>query len=413
MSAAARRRYYKFTVLVLMVVSSLGGCITSPRLSVDAGEDLIITQPERVALKAVLVNASPSSQALNFRWRKADGSGSVTFSQPDQEVTEADFSEAGVFILEVLAQQGEAVVSDHVKITVLRNNEFPIEEIFQVGRFETGADDAGRAKPVPSIDPAGLVYHPATDHLILVDSEIEEVPTVFDVVKANVFETSRTGERLFQSWNTVTDEITGDFRSNQEPTGIAFCPTDGHFYMTNDDRDLIYRYALSGAELMVQDTYSLRAYTGDAEDVACDPVTGRLYVIGAHEQIVVILRYQEQFVVEKVLHLAETAAPNEAPQDGEGIAFDPWTRHLLIVSDPDEAIFEFDLAGTLVAKYSIAAFEPHPRAPQGLTLAPSSKIPGGWSLYIIDGGYDNDSRPSERDGAVYEAAIRRESSSTK
>jgi DNA-binding beta-propeller fold protein YncE len=196
--------------------------------------------------------------------------------------------------------------------------------------------------------------------------------------------------------------------ANLEPTGIAYCAYDSHFYVSNDDARRIYRYSYAGSKFTVVDSFSTSGYTSDPEDIACDSATGRLYVIGGIQKNMLVLRYQGGFVLEGNFDLTVTAGSAAGiPQDPEGIAFDPGSGHLFVTSAPEKAVYEFTVNGLYIKKFSISGFSPASRSVQGITVGPSSNNAQTTSFYFADGLYDNDSSPDERDGRIYEARINR------
>jgi hypothetical protein len=306
-----------------------------------------------------------------------------------------------------------------------------ITSITQFNQFATGYEggtSSGNPLTVPSIDPAGLVYHRPSGHLFISDSEINETSSVFSVVQANIFEISLTGDALHNKFN-ITPSSKG---KNQEPTGIAYCPGDNRFYVSHDNTpNGIWRYRLENGDLHFEDQVTTprgrdndTTTKDDPEDVTCDPNTGLIYVVNGFTTEILVYSYDESysepnpgpgsrvatthFKLERVIDLVQTAGdPSGIPSDAEGIGFDPVSGHLFVTSDPDEAIFEYTTSGVFVKKFSISGFSPRPIAPQGITIAPTSDGSGRESFYIIDGGVDNDQNANERDGRVYEAVITR------
>lgn len=282
-----------------------------------------------------------------------------------------------------------------------------VQSIAQVSFFRTGFDELGQPLPVPSIDPAGIYHWGKTGQLLITDSEINEVPEVFDLVEASAFALPPTGTSLDNHWDLT--QITGNepFR-NREPTGITFCPLDKHFYITNDDLKLIYRYAYVNLEFVAVDSVLTSAVTLDPEGITCDPLTGDLYVIGGTAANISVYKYDNGFSLSHVLTLSETAGhPDGVLSDAEGIVFDPVSRNLFVISDPVKSIIEYTLSGKFVRKFPLAAFVPAPISPQGLTIGPSTVDPARMAFYIADAGLDNDQVPEERDGVIYEVLITR------
>jgi hypothetical protein len=278
--------------------------------------------------------------------------------------------------------------------------------LVQVGHFATGFNELGNPLLIPSIDPAGITFHAPSGHLLIADSEIEEVPAVWGIVHANIFEVSTAGDVLYHTYDLTVE-------GNSEPTGITYNEYDGHFYMSNDDTWKVYRYAYDEASgfTTVDEVSTAEVGVTDPEGITSDPSTGKLYVVDGTIEVIAVYHYDETsstFVSDGVLDLAAINGAANTPRDPEGIGFHVATGHLFLVSDPDKAVYEFSTDGVFVAKYPIGTFTPTPVAPQGLTFGPTSDTgddPGDLAMYIADGGLDNDPNPEERDGAVYEAVV--------
>lgn len=305
-----------------------------------------------------------------------------------------------------------------------------VTSITQVNQFATGYSGgtaSGTPLTIPSTDPAGIGYNAQTGRLFISDSEIDELP-VFSTVQANIFEVSLNGDTLYNKYN-ITSSSKGN---NKEPVGIAYCENDNRYYVSHDNTpNGVWRYNLVGGNATFEDqTNTPRARDSDTttkddpEDVACDSATGLLYVVNGTGTYILVYSYDPgyseantgpgarttttRFRLERTIDLVSTAGdPSGIPTDPEGIAFDPVSKQLFITSDPDEAVFAYTTAGVFVKKYSISGFSPRPRAPQGITVAPSSDGSGRESFYIADGGVDNDQDANERDGRIYEAVITR------
>ncbi len=274
--------------------------------------------------------------------------------------------------------------------------------VTQLDHFNTGFNSSGVPLVIPAIDPAGVAWHAPSGHLFIADSEIDEVSAAWSLIHKNIFEVSPSGNTLYQSYDLTLMGI-------GEPTGITFNPADGFFYVSDDNDQRITRLSYSPGGFLVDDFVDTdtTAGAGDPEGVTCDPATSRLYVVDGHDGLIVVYQYQDLngFTLVDVLVLAELNSSFNVPTDPEGIVFDACSGNLLLVSDPDEAIYEFTTAGIYVARYDIASLVPGVIAPQGLAIGPTSATsdnPGALAIYIADGGIDNNQDPLERDGHIYE-----------
>ncbi len=84
----------------------------------DAGPDQTIALPALANLNgSVTDDGLPAGGALTATWSKVSGPGAVTFGHPNQAATTAGFSQAGVYVLRLTANDGELSSSDEVTIT--------------------------------------------------------------------------------------------------------------------------------------------------------------------------------------------------------------------------------------------------------------------------------------------------------
>ncbi|MCP3914993.1 MAG: hypothetical protein GY711_05520 [bacterium] len=388
----------------VLVIGDTGGIVNTPP-SVDAGSD------QNVPLSAgALLDGTVTDDGLPFPpgalttlWSRVSGPQGVTFANPQAVDTTASFPTTGTYVLRLTADDSVLDASDEVTI-VVSSGDPNITSLSQVGHFATGFVN-GNPLTIPSIDPAGVAYHPPTGRLFLADSEITEIPSVWNLIQANIFEVARTGDTLFDSFD-VTISPSG-LPTNRETTGIAYCDSDAHFYVTNDDSRRLFRYSFNGNDLTAVDSTSTVSQTIDPEGVACNPANGRLYVVGGDLGIGVY-RYQGGFILVDSFNLANTAGSQSGiPDDPEGIVYDSASSHLFVLSDPDERLYEFTTSGSFVRSFDLSSLSPSPIGMQGISIGPSSGVQGGESFYIVDGGIDNDANPNERDGAVYEMLITR------
>jgi hypothetical protein len=378
--------------------------------AVEAGADSTLLLPANT----VNLNGSvgddglPESGSLTSQWTHVGGTGTgqVAFADRNAADTTATIgASVGTYVLRLTGDDGESSAYDEMIVSVSVGG--TILSISQTNYFDTGFANSTSPLAVPSIDPAGLVYHAPTGRLIIADSEINEVSSAFSIVQANLFAIPTIGGTVYDQWDTTQN--TGNEPSrNREPTGITYCSGDGHFYISNDDSRYIYRYAFDGNNFTAVDAFDTQGYQSDPEGITCDPATGRLYVIGGVEQSIMILSYNGGFVLEDILSLPSTAGNSAGvPDDAEGIAYDPGSGHLYVLASREERIYEYTLNGSFVKSFDLSHYTPKTINAQGLTVGPASDDSQQTSFYISDGMVDNDSNANERDGRIYEARILR------
>ncbi len=253
--------------------------------------------------------------------------------------------------------------------------------ITQVGYFDTWNG------VIPSTDAAGITYHPPSDNLFIADSEINEIPIVFD--GNNIFQSSRDGTQLLEEY------VSG----NTEPTGITFNEFDGFFYVTNDNSLTITRYdSTLNNSLVTVDTRVAVPSATDPEGITSD-LSGMLYVADGKSG------GRQVLVYDSTLAFQYSFSVSDRIPDPEGIAYHPDTNHLFIVSSSEsgDTVFEYTLNGTFVEEYDLGGLTPATISPQGATFAPTSDPndpPGTLALYISDAGIDN-----FMDGGIYETLV--------
>jgi len=94
---------------------------------VNAGADQLLSPPATSAALSGTVNddGRPPSSSLTYVWTKVSGPGIVNFSSPAALLTTATFSEAGVYVLRLTANDTELTGSDDVRITLDGTNKAP------------------------------------------------------------------------------------------------------------------------------------------------------------------------------------------------------------------------------------------------------------------------------------------------
>lgn len=272
--------------------------------------------------------------------------------------------------------------------------------------------------PVRSADASGVTYLADRGHLLISDSEISEYGEHTDPA---------TGERVFAGVNVFEATLDASERhgawlatppnpARSEPVGIAWHPADGHVYITDDDQKRIFRYAFDDEHAFGRPlTSALTSFDGrytDPEGIAVDPTTGDLLVVsGTREERVLRFRYDARadtfaFVSDFTIdaHIA----------DPEGIAVHPVCGHVFAIAKG--GIAEFTASGDFVQIFDYGFLEDTGvtfTLPGGGAFAPSSDpndARDALSLYVTCRGVDNGRFPEKNtlDGGLAELRLVRE-----
>ena len=253
----------------------------------------------------------------------------------------------------------------------------------------------------PSPDPAGVAYLPGADRLLVSDSEVDEMSLY---AGANLFTARRSG--------VVTGTGTTLTWSN-EPTGVAVNPTNGHLYLSDDDKKQIFEIASAGADGQfgtvddgARTTFKTSTFGNtDAEDVGFDSLRGELLTIDGVGSELFRLNPGPNGVFNGVAPSGDDIATQYdvgkfGAVDPEGVAYDAVRDTVLVVDQTSGSIFELDANGSLITTVDISAAGSQKAA--GITIAPASDGSGGRHYYVVDRGLDNNSHPDENDGSLYE-----------
>jgi hypothetical protein len=268
-----------------------------------------------------------------------------------------------------------------------------------------------------SPDSAGLAYLRGhsntayTDKLIISDSEVNEPFPGAAYTGVNLFITDIFGS-LDSTLSTYDPPKPLPFTFSDEPTGVAYNPTNNHLFFT-DDTGIRRLYELNpgidGFYNTADDfvsNFNLSAIGGtDPEGVAYDSWRDHVIVVdGVGEEVYDI------DLVDGTLNGNETVTHFDVGSigidDPEGIEFNPDNGHLFIVDRSTNLIAETTIDGTLFRFLDTTSINPIHLA--GLAYAPASGTPGQKNLYIVDRGIDNNSNsgdPFENDGKMYEVSF--------
>ncbi|MEL6490828.1 MAG: hypothetical protein AAFQ95_12790 [Cyanobacteria bacterium J06621_3] len=237
-----------------------------------------------------------------------------------------------------------------------------------------------------SPDPAGITYVSTSGRLLVSDSEVNETALF---TGDNLFETSLSGS-LINTDSTIS--------FSNEPTGITFNPNNGHYFITDDDRDRVFEL---NSQLQVINEFSTRVFNSfDPEGITYADGLGTLFIAGGSSSTI----YQ---TTTSGALISSFDIASSGFRDPEGIVYDPERGTLFVVGENDANynpyLAEFTTTGAVVNTYDVSAVNPVKLA--GLTLAPNSQDPTKTSIYIADRGIDNNADPNENDGKIYEFDI--------
>jgi uncharacterized protein YjiK len=272
----------------------------------------------------------------------------------------------------------------------------PVEQVTLVNVI-----DASAFSP-PSPDTAGLAYRADTDRLLITDSEVNEMSIYEDF---NHWATTPTG--------TILD--TGDTTAfSDEPTGIAFDPSSGHYFVSDDDKDDVFEVDLGADGLLgtgddVVTSFPTNAFgSDDPEGIAFDAIHGHLFIVdGVNAEVFHVLPGANG-----IFDGVAPAGDDEVLQfdvgtlgasDPEGIEYNADDDTLFIADRGTRLVLETTTDGVLLRTIEIGSTGIN--KPSGVTYAPGSNAPAEKHLYISDRGVDNNTNPSENDGKVYEVAL--------
>ncbi len=266
--------------------------------------------------------------------------------------------------------------------------------------------------PRKSPDPSGITYNPQTGQLIISDGEVEETPVYRGT---NLFVSTLQGAQVNAGGTSVP--------WSYEPVGVGYRPSDGHLFVSDDDKDRIFQVSSAGTDGIygTSDDGAVTSFStrfipnsgnNDAEDVALDVSmsnNGHVLVIdGTNKEV---FDYgpgtNGTFDALKGSGGDDTVTQFDLGKHGaldpEGIAYHPGRDTILALDFKTKKVYELNRRGELQNVISIA--QANPRKAAGIALAPASNGSGATNLYIVDRGVDNDSDPNENDGRFYEMSV--------
>ena len=293
--------------------------------------------------------------------------------------------------------------SESGQIMELSFAEIPSPNLAAVGASLVQTVDTSLFSP-PSPDPAGITYLPASDTLLISDSEVNEIPALF------------TGDNLFEMdrFGALSDTLT-TISFSDEPTGVTVNPANGHLFFS-DDTQIGSIYELNPGPDGLYDTpddiltsFSTEDFgANDPEGVTFDSTNGVLFIADGVNHEIYRVDPGSNGIFDGVAPVGDDQVTNFNTTslgftDPEGIAYDSEHDALYMIGEPITTLAHVTTEGTLIRLIDISVAGPID--PGGLAYAPSSLVPGEMNIYVADRGIDNDIDPLENDGIVFELSI--------
>lgn len=263
--------------------------------------------------------------------------------------------------------------------------------------------DTSRWQP-PSPDPSGVVFDPATGELLVSDSEVNEMPLY---AGSNLFRATTKG---------VTTARGTTVPWSNEPTGIGLDPTKGDLFISDDDKKSVFVIAGRGPDKMFgtaddgkRTQFKTSAFGNtDPEDVSYDTKRKELLTVDGVGAKMFRLSPGQNGVFDGVAPGGDDIAKEyDLAQfgaiDPEGIAYDDVRDTVVILDGSSEVIYELDPNGSLMHKVNVRSAGAVNAA--GIAVGPASDGSGKRNYYMADRGLDNNSHPTENDGAIHEVAV--------
>ncbi|HSJ85625.1 MAG TPA: SdiA-regulated domain-containing protein, partial [Anaerolineales bacterium] len=252
-----------------------------------------------------------------------------------------------------------------------------------------------------SPDPSGLTYLPNSNTLLMSDGEVDEtVNGITHFQGANVWEMTLGGSVVRTA--NISKVAPTSIPMTNEPTGVAWNPTNGHTYVTDDDAQRVYdlnpgadaRIGTADDSFTFFSTVANGNTNGDPEGIAYDSIHDRVFVSdGVNMEVY-------QYTISGAL-VGQFDVEAYGVLDNESVEFNADSGTLLVLSNHGSPIIvETTTSGGLLRTIDVSAANAF--APAGLAYAPASDGSGSKHYYIVDRAVDNNDNPSIVDGRMFE-----------
>ncbi|MCU9848370.1 hypothetical protein OEZ60_10150 [Defluviimonas sp. WL0024] len=290
-----------------------------------------------------------------------------TFAYVAVAITDDDFAE-GVERFSLKIDRVEDAVTGEALGIGIRSATATIED----ERPEVVADHF--TVSLGSTDPSGIIYNPLTGRLIIVDSEVDEMP--FSRAN-NFFEASLDGSLVSSLSLPFTDE----------PTGLAIDAQNGRLFITDDDLYKVFVVDASNPTSVLWEFDTVPLGGIDPEDVAFDPVSGHLFILNGLSRTVIE-------VDQTGTQLFRSFTVPTTIMDPEALAYDPDEGVFYVGGGFSDLIWKVDFNGTILEVIDAltdarAEGTNHRVSVKDLAFAPASDGSGEMHLYVADYGWSH------------------------
>ncbi|HEX6257182.1 MAG TPA: hypothetical protein VFZ70_15345, partial [Euzebyales bacterium] len=256
-----------------------------------------------------------------------------------------------------------------------------------------------------SPDPAGIVWLPTDDDLVVVDSEVDET-TGAGWNNVNLWQSTRTGTvtHVGTMWGTGS---AGSF--SKEPTGLSHDVGTDRLFVSDDSAGAVFvvRPGPDGdfgtADDVVSSVNTETLGSTDTEDPEYDPASGDLFVLDGVGREIYRIDPVDGVFGNGNDSSSHFDISHLGPSDFEGLAADGERGTLYVGARTTEEIFEITHDGTLVRTIQVPTSSGITYI-SGLGVAPSSTGSGAMHFYVVDRAVDNGANSNENDGRIFEFA---------